>query len=124
MTQVFAGSLRGIPPDSQTRWRTTAIERQQRLNDQIRISPIRVINGDRAQLGIIPSSNALNLARGFLQHKDKVLVSVLFRGRELAHMEEGVRLINQIIEQLQDCGKVESPPKQAGRRIEARLAPK
>ena len=28
-------------------------------------------------------------AKGFLQHKDKVQVSVVFRGREMAHIEEG-----------------------------------
>jgi len=87
---------------------------------QTKVKEIRV----RPKTGDHDIDVKINRARSFLQHKDKVLVSVLFRGRELAHMEEGVRLINHIIEQLEDCGKVESPPKQAGKRIEARLAPK
>ena len=39
----------------------------------------------------------VNQARGFLEHKDKVIVSVVFRGREMAHVEEGQRVINLIL---------------------------
>jgi len=39
-----------------------AIETTQRLNDQIRISPIRVIDQDGEQLGVIPTAEALKLA--------------------------------------------------------------
>ncbi len=66
----------------------------------------------------------VNRARTFLSHKDKVLVSVLFRGRELAHIEEGHRVLEKILVQLEDVSKVESPPKRSGRRLECRLAPK
>ncbi|MBI1900562.1 MAG: translation initiation factor IF-3 [Planctomycetia bacterium] len=66
----------------------------------------------------------VNKARGFLQDKDKVLVSVVFRGRELAHIEEGVRVINHIVELLQDVGKPDAPPKHAAKRIECRFSPK
>lgn len=40
-----------------------AIEKQQRINEQIRISPVRVISADGAQLGIIPTDDALSEAR-------------------------------------------------------------
>ncbi len=66
----------------------------------------------------------VNRARGFLEHKDKVIITVLFRGRELAHIEEGQRVLDEIVKALEDAGKVESPPKQAGRRIVCTLAPK
>tara|TARA_R100001132_G_scaffold27579_1_gene35918 strand:- start:7154 stop:7741 length:588 start_codon:yes stop_codon:yes gene_type:complete len=39
-----------------------AIETTQRLNDQIRISPVRVIDQDGEQLGVIPTAEALRLA--------------------------------------------------------------
>src|SRR5205814_4181303 len=42
----------------------------------------------------------INQARKFLEHKDKVLVYVLFKGRELQHIEEGRRIINGILEKL------------------------
>ena len=63
-------------------------------------------------------------AKQFLQHKDKVQVSVLFRGRELAHIEEGQRVMAGVIEELEEVGKVESPPQQMGRRIICTVAPK
>lgn len=66
----------------------------------------------------------VNRARTFLEHKDKVIVSVVFRGRELAHIEEGQRVVKQIIESLETISKVEAPPSQQGRRIVCILAPK
>ena len=44
-------------------WRTTTIERSQRINEQIRITPIRVIGADGSQLGIISTEEAMNRAR-------------------------------------------------------------
>jgi translation initiation factor IF-3 len=63
-------------------------------------------------------------AREFLAHKDKVIVSVVFRGRELAHIEEGHRVIKQVLASLEDICKVESAPSQQGRRITCILVPK
>ncbi len=170
--------------------RALAIEKSQRINEQIRITPIRVIGADGSQLGIIPTEQAMNLAReadldlvevapterppvcrimdfgkfkyqqkkklhkgqahqskikeirvrpktgehdiefklnqarGFLLHKDKVIVSVVFRGREIAHVEEGHRVINQILKALEEVGKIEASPSQQGKRIVATIAPK
>jgi translation initiation factor IF-3 len=167
-----------------------AIERAQRINEQIRITPIRVISAEGAQLGIIPTEQALqqardadldlvevapnerppvcrimdfgkfkyqqkkkqhkahvhqskikeirvrpktgehdiefkvNQARGFLEHKDKVIVSVVFRGREIAHVEEGQRVIRNIISLLEPVSKIEAVPQQQGKRITCTLAPK
>jgi translation initiation factor IF-3 len=66
----------------------------------------------------------INQARKFLEHNDKVLVNVLFRGRELQHIEEGRRIIDSILEKLVDVAKVEKPPSMEGRRMTAMLAPK
>lgn len=66
----------------------------------------------------------VNHAREFLGHKDKVTVSVIFRGRELAHVEEGEKVLQGIIEALDDIAKVESGPSRQGRRIICILAPK
>ena len=66
----------------------------------------------------------LNQARGFLEHKDKVIVSVVFRGREIAHIEEGHRVIRNMMAQLEDVSKVEASPQQQGKRISCTLAPK
>ena len=160
------------------------------MNEQIRISPIRVIGAAGEQYGIIPTAQAMDLAREanldlvevapterppvckimdygkhryeqsrktnnqkshqqklkeirvrpktgeedintkvnqarkFLEHKDKVLVNVLFRGRELQHIEEGQRIILGILEKLADVAKVEKHPSMEGKRMTAMLAPK
>jgi len=66
----------------------------------------------------------VNQAKGFLLHKDKVVVSLVFRGREMAHIEEGQRVMKGIVEQLEEVAKVESPPQQMGRRLVCTLSPK
>ncbi len=63
-------------------------------------------------------------ASQFLLHKDKVQVSVVFRGREIAHIEEGKRVMQEVIEELLKIGKMESPPMHQGRRIVCIVAPK
>jgi translation initiation factor IF-3 len=163
---------------------------QQRVNEQIRISPVRLIGAQGEQLGVVPTSQAqemareaqldlvevaplerppvckimdygkfryqqshkkhkqkphqqrlkeirvrpktgdhdvetkVNQARKFLEHKDKVLVNVLFRGRELQHLDEGRRIIASILEKLADVSKVEKAPSMEGKRMTAMLAPK
>ncbi len=64
-------------------------------------------------------------AEGFLSHRDKVQVSVVFRGREIAHVDEGKRVMAEVVERLcEEVGKVETPPTQQGRRIVCIIAPK
>ncbi len=66
----------------------------------------------------------INRARDFLLHKNKVLVTVMFRGREIAHIEEGQRIIDQIVESLAELAKIDSSPQRHGRRIVCTLTPK
>jgi translation initiation factor IF-3 len=159
------------------------------MNEQIRISPIRLIGAEGEQHGIVPTAQALEMAREagldlvevadkerppvckimdygkfkyaqskkahqkthqqklkeirvrpktgdhdidtkvaqarkFLEHSDKVQVNVLFRGREMQHIEEGQRVMNQLLEALMDHCKIESPARMEGKRMVALLAPK
>src|SRR5881392_205947 len=157
------------------------------MNEQIRISPIRLIGAAGEQLGVVPTAQAMemareagidlvevdatarppvckimdygkhryeqsrkqnkqkthqqklkeirvrpktgdhdvetkvNQARKFLEHKDKVLLNVLFRGRELQHIEEGQRIIRGMLEKLIDVAKVEKAPSMEGKRMTAML---
>jgi len=168
----------------------TSEQNKQRINEQIRVTPVRVITDDGAQLGIMTTDEAIkearkvgldlvevapaarppvcrimdygkfkyqqkkrlhkghahqtkikeirvrpktgghdiqvkvNRARDFLLHKDKVIVTVVFRGRELAHVEEGRRVIDGVLAQLEDISKIEAPPVHHGRRMICTLAPK
>lgn len=63
-------------------------------------------------------------AVNFLKHKDKVQVSVIFRGREMAHIEEGRRVMEGVLEELLQHGKLESNPQQLGKRMMATVSPK
>ncbi len=176
-----------IPPPPFDR---TEREKTQRVNEQIRISPIRVVGADGSQHGVIPTSKAMELAReanmdlvevapnerppvckimdfgkykydqkkraakqkqhqvqvkeirvrpktgdedirvkvnrarDFLSHKDKVQVNVLFRGREMAHIEEGRRVMNDVLVALEDVAKLEKPPSMEGKRMIAIVAPR
>jgi translation initiation factor IF-3 len=169
---------------------TEPAKQTQKINEQIRITPVRVIGDDGAQLGImatdeaIRSARKINLdlvlvaptekppvcrimdfgkfkyqqkkrqhkghshqirikeirvrpktgendvdvkvsrAREFLEHKDKVIVTVTFRGRELAHIDEGRRVLDQIVRKLEDVSKIESAPSHTGKRMMCTLAPK
>ena len=47
-------------------------------------------------------------AKQFLRQKDKVQVSVIFKGREMAHLQEGHKVMERAIEELTEVGKVES----------------
>lgn len=162
---------------------------QQRINDQIRVREVRVINDAGEQLGIMHIRKALelaqeagldlvevapnektpvcrimdygkfkyqmakkqskasphvmkvkeirlrpgtgdndvvvkvNAAKGFLEKKDKVLVSIVFRGRELAHIQEGERMMKQVIEMLVPFGKADGVPSKQGKRISCTIAP-
>ena len=53
-----------------------------------------------------------------------MLLNVLFRGRELQHIEEGQRIILHMMERLADIAKVEQQPRMEGKRMTTMLAPK
>src|ERR1700681_3858549 len=160
------------------------------MNEQIRISPIRLIGAEGEQLGVVPTAQALEKAkaagldlvevaaderppgckildygkmrfansqkgnktgkvrqqkvkeirvrpktgdhdvdtkvaqaRKFLEHNDKVQITVIFRGREMQHQEEGRRVLDAILEKLTALGKVERPPTMDGKKMTALLMP-
>lgn len=64
-----------------------------------------------------------NLIR-FLENGDKAKVSLRFRGRELAHQELGMEVMQRIEKDLEDLGIIEQQPKMEGRQIVMVIAPK
>lgn len=170
--------------------RTPIIDRNApRVNDYIRISPIRVIDHDGEQLGVIETDRAkeiaieagldlvevapnedppvcrimdygkykyekkkkankntahssktkevrlrpktgkhdidfkVNQAKKFLVNKDKVQITVQFRGREMAHIDEGRKVMDDVVNELAEHGKVEQSPVQHGRRMTCMIVP-
>ena len=60
----------------------------------------------------------------FLEDGDKAKVTLRFRGREMAHQEFGVRLLERVRADLEQVGLVEQFPKLEGRQMVMVLAPK
>ncbi|NHK38581.1 translation initiation factor IF-3 [Thermus thermophilus] len=59
----------------------------------------------------------------FLQEGHKVKVTIMFRGREMAHPELGERILNRVAEDLKDLAVVEMKPEMLGRDMNMLLAP-
>jgi translation initiation factor IF-3 len=163
-----------------------------RVNRQIRISPLRVIGPDGAQLGIMELEAAFSLAdqhgldlvevaatarppvvrimdygkfkfeqakqarlakkrqhvielkevkyrpgiddhdfdtktrhaRRFLEEKNKVKVTMMFRGRQIAHPELGQAVLDRVASELADVAKIESAGRLEGKSMTMILAPK
>ncbi|HEU5210740.1 MAG TPA: translation initiation factor IF-3, partial [Longimicrobiales bacterium] len=62
--------------------------------------------------------------RRFLEEKNKVKVTMMFRGRQITHPELGRQVLQEVAEALQDVGKVESLPSMEGRMMIMIVAPK
>lgn len=63
-------------------------------------------------------------ARRFLQEGNKVKVTMMFRGRQVAHPELGKDVLDRVSAELADIGKVEAEAKLEGRNMTMVLAPK
>lgn len=59
----------------------------------------------------------------FLRHRNKVKITIMFRGREQAHPERGRDLLQRLFEDLDGLATIESEPLQEGRNMSMMLAP-
>jgi translation initiation factor IF-3 len=59
----------------------------------------------------------------FLTAGSRVKVTIMFRGREMAHTELGRKILDRLVEDLKDLAVVDSPPKQDGRNMIMVIAP-
>ncbi len=60
-------------------------------------------------------------ARGFLEEGHKVKMTVVFKGREMAHQDIGREVLNQMIDMLKDVATIESTPRVEGRNMNMML---
>ena len=107
---------------------------QDRINDAIRASQVRLIGESGQQLGIKPTREALEYA--YSKNLDlvevaaqadppvaKVKVTIMFRGRETSHPERGRDLLMRLAEDVQEIGQIESQPLLDGRNMVMVLGP-
>jgi len=73
------------------------------------------------------AENDYNTKKGhverFLRHKDKVKITIMFRGREVTHPERGVMILDRLSEELAELAIVEQRPLQDGRNMTMMLGP-
>ena len=62
--------------------------------------------------------------RRFLDEGDKVKMTIRFRGREMAHQELGMKVLDRVREEVDELAKVEQFPKSEGRLMTMVIAPK
>ena len=60
----------------------------------------------------------------FIEAGDKVKVTIRFRGREMAHQERGLDVLNRVREDVEEIAKVEAEPKKEGRQMTMVFVPK
>jgi len=62
--------------------------------------------------------------RKFLEHGDKVKMTIRFRGREMAHQDLGMKVLDRVREDVDELAKVEQFPKTEGRMMTMVIAPR
>ena len=76
-----------------------------------------------ASVLVVGAETRLAIKR-FFEEGDKVKVTLRFRGREMAHQELGLELLNRVAADVTETGKIESMPKLEGRQMVMMIAPK
>ena len=66
----------------------------------------------------------MKAVRRFFEEGDKVKLTLRFRGREMAHLELGMELLNKVKAEVEGIAKVEAEPKLEGRQMMMVLSPK
>ena len=77
----------------------------------------------RPKIGVADYETKKGHVRRFLQNRDKVKVTIMFRGREMTHPERGRTLLLRLAEDVKDIAVIESSPLQDGRNMVMLLGP-
>ena len=102
------------------RYQLTKKEKEQKKSQhQVKVKEIKLKpNTDEHDLLV-----KIRHARGFIAEGNKVRVTCVFRGREMAHSEYGKKAVQRFCDDLSDVAAPEAPPKMLGRNLSVVLAP-
>lgn len=102
------------------RYQQTKKEKEsKKLQHQVKIKEVKVKpNTDDHDLQV-----KIKRAREFIEKGNKVKITCMFRGREMAHPEVGRKTVQKVVEALSDIATPEAFPKQMGRNLSLTLAP-
>ena len=59
----------------------------------------------------------------FLEDGNKVKITIMFRGREMSHPDQGLSILERLADDLKDVAVIENPPKMEGRNMHMLIAP-
>ncbi|HAI14001.1 MAG TPA: translation initiation factor IF-3 [Phycisphaerales bacterium] len=104
------------------KWKYQQSKKEQKAKSHSKTSELKEV---RLRPKIDPHDLGIktNKATEFLKEGNKVQFTMLFRGREMAHQDLGMRTMQGIIDLLAPISKMETPPRMAGRRMTMILAP-
>ncbi len=87
----------------------------------------KIVNVKEVQLKLTTEAHDFDVkvrnARRFLEAGDRVKVVIRFRGREMAHTEQGYDVMNDVVDAIADVGKVDRPARAEGRNMIMFLSP-
>lgn len=86
---------------------------------QIKVKEVKL----KPNIDVHDFETKLNRARTFLEKGNKVKITCMFRGRELAHPEIGEKVVQRMLDALEDLGLKEAPLKRMGRTLITVVAP-
>ena len=99
-------------------------QRQKKLNKKkqhvIHVKEIRV----RPNTGDHDLLIKLSRAKKFLEAGDKVKITVMYRGREMARQDMGIETLNRVVKILDDFAEIDKQANLEGRRLSLILSPK
>jgi translation initiation factor IF-3 len=105
------------------KWMYTQRKKEQKARAHRHEAGLKEIRIKTPKIGEHDLEIKVNRARTFLERGDRVQFTLRFRGRELAHIDEGRRIFEGIKATLQDVAKVDQNYRFEGRRLTMALAP-
>ena len=104
------------------KYRYTQAKKERQARKSQRISLLREVRL-RPNIGNHDFEAKLRLVKKLLDGRDKVRVSVLFRGREITHPEIGSRLLERMTESLKELASLDGQPSMEGGRMSVIFSP-
>ena len=101
-------------------------EQKKKLKDQKKHNQAQKVKEIKFRLNIDTHDYEFKIAHGveFLQEGSKLKVTIMFKGREMAHTERGVALMERFADSVSELGVIEKPAKLDGRNMIMILTPK
>lgn len=100
--------------------KTKKEKESKKMQHQVKVKEVKL----RPNIDVHDFNVKLNRAKDFINAGNKVRFVCMFRGREMLHKELGSKLIDKVIEELEEIAMVEVPPKFQGRFLSIVLSPK